>query len=97
MSVMQPLATHFAAILAEVPDPGSGVAPPGTVGKNVLLLLQWVAYIATAACVAGILVTAARMAIAHRRGDDTNVASLGWVLGACVLIGAASGIVSALI
>lgn len=62
-----------------------------------LTILQWIAYLASAACVAGILFCAARMAIAHRRGDDTNVAQLGWVLAACVLIGAASGIVGALI
>jgi hypothetical protein len=62
-----------------------------------LTILRWVAYLASAACVGGILITAGRMAIAHRRGDDSNVAQLGWVLGACVLIGAASGIVGALI
>ena len=78
------------------PDPGSGEAPPG-VGEKVLTLLKWVAYLASAACVAGLIVTAARMAIAHRRGDDTNVSQLGWVLGACVLIGSASGIVGALL
>ena len=78
------------------PDPGSGEAPP-EVGDKILTILKWVAYLASAACVAGILITAGRMAISHRRGDDSNVAQLGWVLGACVLIGAASGIVGALI
>ena len=34
---------------------------------------------------------------AHRRGDDTNVAGLGWVMGACVLIGAAPWLVGALV
>jgi hypothetical protein len=83
-------------VLAAPPDPGQGEAPP-EVGPKLLTLLRWVAYLATAACVAGILATAGRMAIAHRRGDDTNVSQLGWVLGACVLIGAASGIVGALV
>ena len=83
-------------LLAAVPDPGSGEAPPG-VGDKVLTLLRWIAYLASAACVAGVLYTAAKMALAHRRGDDTNVAQLGWVLGACVLIGSASGIVGALV
>jgi uncharacterized membrane protein YedE/YeeE len=92
MTVMQAL-THVAAAVAEAPK----TPLPEDISENVLTLLQWVAYFATAACVAGILVTAARMAIAHRRGDDTNVASLGWVLGACVLIGGASAIVSALV
>ena len=67
------------------------------VGDKVLTLLRWVAYLASTACVAGILYTAGRMAMAHRRGDDTNVSQLGFVLGACILIGAASGIVGALI
>ena len=79
-----------------VPNPGSGEAPPG-VGGKVLTILRWIAYLASAACVGGVLYTAGKMAISHRRGDDTNVSQLGWVLGACVLIGSASGIVSALI
>lgn len=79
-----------------VPDPGGGVAPPGVEDK-VLTILQWIAYLATAACVAGLLYTAARMALAHRRGDDTNVSQLGWVFAACVLIGSASALVTALI
>ncbi|MFG1955048.1 hypothetical protein [Micromonospora sp. NPDC048830] len=79
-----------------VPDPGSGVAPP-EVADKVLTILQWIAYLATAACVGGLLYTAAKMALAHRRGDDTNVSQLGWVFAACLLIGSASAIVSALI
>ncbi|MGC9670956.1 hypothetical protein ACNTMW_30965 [Planosporangium sp. 12N6] len=89
---LQVLAGH---VLGEVPDPGTGEAPPGA--DKLIKLLRWVAYLATAACVAGILYSASRMAIAHRRGDDTNVAQLGWVLGACILIGSASGIVAALV
>lgn len=87
---------QYQSLVAQVPDPGAGEAPPG-VGERVLTILRWVAYLASAACVGGVLWTAGRMAIAHRRGDDTNVAQLGWVLGACVLIGSASGIVGALI
>ncbi|MEV0732377.1 hypothetical protein [Polymorphospora sp. NPDC050346] len=84
------------AQLAAVPDPGGGVAPPGVEG-NVLLILQWIAWLATAACVGGLIVTAARMAIAHRRGDDTHIGQLGWIAGACILLGSASGLVGALI
>ncbi|MGC5335020.1 hypothetical protein ACPXCB_30980 [Micromonospora sp. DT62] len=80
-----------------VPNPGGGVAPPGVVQSNVLEILQWIAWLATAACVGGIIYSAAKMAIAHRRGDDTNVAQLGWVFAACILIGSASTIVGALI
>ncbi|AEB48026.1 hypothetical protein [Micromonospora maris] len=89
---------HAESILAQtVPNPGGGVAPPGVAGSGVLLILQWIAWLAVAACVAGMLYTAAKMAISHRRGDDTNVSQLGWVFAACVLIGSASAIVGALI
>ncbi|MEV0216523.1 hypothetical protein [Micromonospora sp. NPDC050695] len=77
-------------------DPGVGEAPPG-VGDKVLTILKWVAYLATAACVGGVLYSAGKMALAHRRGDDTNVSQLGWVFAACILIGSAFSIVSALI
>ncbi|MFG1804657.1 hypothetical protein ACGFI4_31390 [Micromonospora carbonacea] len=87
---------RIAAVLAAVPDPGGGEAPPG-VSENVLQLLKWIAYLATAACVGGLLYTAAKMAMAHRRGDDTNVSQLGWVFAACILIGSASSIVAALV
>ncbi|MGN9774827.1 hypothetical protein ACTMS0_03455 [Micromonospora sp. H33] len=79
-----------------VPDPGSGEAPP-KVGEKVLTILRWVAYLASAACVGGLLYTAGKMALAHRRGDDTNLSQLGWVFAACILIGSAFSIVSALI
>ncbi|MGC4808648.1 hypothetical protein [Micromonospora sp. DT233] len=85
-----------AAAPTPVPNPGSGEAPPG-VGVKILTVLRWVAYLATTACVGGVLYTAAKMAISHRRGDDTNVSQLGWVFAACVLIGSASSLVSALI
>lgn len=81
----------------DVPNPGGGVAPPGVVGDRILTLLQWVAWLATAACVGGVLYTAAKMALAHRRGDDTNLSQLGWVFAACILIGSASTVVGALI
>ncbi|MFI7074959.1 hypothetical protein [Micromonospora sediminicola] len=89
---------HLQAAIAAAPapDPGGGEAPPG-VGDKVLTLLKWVAYLATAACVGGVLYTAAKMALSHRRGDDTNLSQLGWVFAACILIGSASAVVSALI
>ena len=58
------------------PNPGSGEAPPG-VGDKILKILRWVAYLASAACVGGILVTAGRMAIAHRRTAASPVLLFG--------------------
>jgi hypothetical protein len=80
-----------------VPNPGGGEMPPGEIGEKVLLILKWIAALCTAACVGGVIYTGGRMAIAHRRGDETNIAQLGWVLFACLLIGSAWAIVTALI
>lgn len=104
MSVVEGMLHAVAAFVADptpgpgtVPDPGGGQMPPGVIGDRVLLILKWIAAGASAACVGGLLWTAGKMALAHRRGDETNIASLGWVLFACLLIGSAAAIVSALI
>lgn len=94
--MQQTLDTLAALDPTPVPDPGTGEAPPG-VGEKVLTILKWIAYLATTACVGGILYAGGRMALAHRRGDDANLSQLGWVLAGCVVIGSASGIVGALI
>jgi hypothetical protein len=80
----------------DVPQPNPG-NPPGNIATNVNNILSWVMWLAVTACVAGIIITAARMAIAHRRGGDADVAQLGWVLGACILIGSAAFIVNAIV
>ncbi|MFD7502279.1 hypothetical protein [Streptomyces sp. NPDC059850] len=79
-----------------VPDVGGGEAPPGA--DDLLQVLRWVAWSVTALCVAGIFGVASRMAIDHSRGGGREHArGLGFVLGACVLVGSASGIVGALV
>jgi hypothetical protein len=96
-------AEAFFSVLAQptpepsVPNPGGGEMPPGEIGEKVLLILKWIAALCTAACVGGLLYSGGRMAIAHRRGDETNIAQLGWVLFSCLLIGSASAIVAALL
>lgn len=84
-------------VLAGVPNPGGGVAPPGA--EKFTLVLSWGAWVAVACCVAGVLVIAGMMAIRHRRGDGGAEAASGltWVLFACVLIGSASALVGALV
>lgn len=83
-------------LAAAVPDLGTGEAPPGSEGF--LLILRWVAFIATGICVLGVIVAGAAMAISNRRGEGGEHASrLGWVLGGCIVIGASSGLVGALI
>jgi hypothetical protein len=87
----------LAAVLqvAGAPNPGTGTAPPGS--AQLLTILQWIAWIATAACVVGVLMVAATMAIRHQRGEGgQHLAGLGWVLVGCVLIGTASALVGSL-
>jgi hypothetical protein len=98
-------AQHGAHILAGDPpkpvpkfsiDPGTGTAPPGA--DKLMTILSWVAWVVFALCVAGILLTAGKMAVSHSRGSGgEHAASLAWVLGACILGGAASGIIGFLI
>ncbi|MFI6662837.1 hypothetical protein ACIBL8_45940 [Streptomyces sp. NPDC050523] len=97
----QPLVhlTHLAAGPGKptgVPNVGGGEAPPGADG--LLKVLRWVAWSVTALCVAGIFGVAAKMAVDHSRGGAReHVRGLGFVLGACLLVGSASGLVGALV
>ena len=68
-------------------------APPGS--ERVLDIVNWLAWAAMVACVAGIIITAITMALSHRRGEGGEHAGrLGWVMGAAILIGMASGLVA---
>lgn len=88
--------TLAAGLLAQVPDPGSGIAPPGSEG--LITILRWVAWIAFAVCVAGVMIAGAAMALGNRRGEGgEHAARLGWVLAGAIVIGSASGLVGALI
>ncbi|MCZ7458208.1 hypothetical protein [Streptomyces sp. WMMC940] len=82
--------------LADVVNPGQGVEPPGA-GK-LKTVVQWVAWVVLALCVTGVLVVAGRMALSHQRGQGGEHATgLAYVLGACVLVGIASGLVGTLV
>ncbi|MFI2373178.1 hypothetical protein [Streptomyces sp. NPDC018833] len=82
--------------LAAVVDPAQGVEPPGA-GK-LKTVVQWVAWVVLALCVTGVLVVAGRMAVSHQRGQGGEHATgLAYVLGACVLVGIASGLVGTLV
>lgn len=81
---------------AAVPNPGSGSPPPG--GEKFTTILQWVAWGALGVCVMGVIICGGAMAISHRHGSGgEHAARLGWVLAGCVVVGAASGIVGALV
>ena len=85
-------------MLAQIlPDlvPLAGEPPPGA--DKLKIVLDWVTWIAFTICVLGVIIAGAMMAIGQRRGEGgEHAARLGWVLAACIVIGAASGLVKAL-
>lgn len=83
-------------LLAQVPNPGGGTAPPGS--AKFTTIISWAAYVAVGVCVVGILVVGAKMALQHRQGQGgDHAASLGWVMAGCIVVGSASAIVGALV
>lgn len=83
-------------VLAAIPDPGQGIQPPDTAGLTTIL--GWAAWCVFAAIVAGVLIQAGRMGLAHRRGESVEVTG-GLVLAliAAVVAGAASSLVGAVL
>ncbi|MFY0407940.1 hypothetical protein [Solicola sp. PLA-1-18] len=80
-------------VLTAVPNP-SPDAPPELEGKvdTILGLGLWLVF---AACVAGVMLCAGKMALAYRRGDlGESFGALGGVAVACILAGSASGFVN---
>ena len=79
--------------LAPVPTPG---APPGS--AQFLTILNWVSWGALVICVAGVIFAGIAMIISSRRGEGgEHIGKLGTVLAGCVVVGAASGFVTALV
>ena len=71
--------------------------PPGLENKTNTILGIFMA-IVIVACVAGVFVCAARLALAFRHGEGGEaVGRLGGVAAACVLVGSAAGIVNYLV
>ena len=83
------------AILGVV-DPGTGIQPPGTQG--IVTAMGYVSWVVCALCVTGVLLVAGRMALHHRQGiGGEHMSGLAWVLAACILVAAGSGVVGTLI
>ncbi|MCZ2404387.1 hypothetical protein IV498_14675 [Paenarthrobacter sp. Z7-10] len=83
-------------VIAQVPNPGTGEAPPGSAG--ILTILKWVAWIVFALAVVGILACAGTMMVSNRRGEGGEHAGrLAWVLGGCILASVSSALVGALV
>lgn len=83
-------------ILAQVPNPGGGEAPPGSEG--LLTILRWAAWIALALGVLGVIIAGITMMIQVRRGEGgEGLSKLGWTLAGCVVVAGASGLVTAFV
>jgi peptidoglycan/LPS O-acetylase OafA/YrhL len=95
LHVLSTQLADVAGLIAQVPNP-QGAPPPGS--EKLLKILNWAAWIATAAAVAGVFIVGAMMAVQHQHGrGGEHGAKLTWVMAGCVLIGSASGIVGALV
>ena len=93
--MLQPLTDLVAQLALAVPDPGEGAPPPGS--ESLLTVLSWIAWIAFAACVVGVLKAGGLLAmvgIGHRGSGDHGVA-LGAAIVGAIVCGSAAAIVTA--
>lgn len=93
--MLHQLPDQAVALLAAVPDPGQGEAPPGS--EAMLKVIGWVAWIAFAACVVGVLKAGgllAAMGIGNRGSGDHGMALVASIAGA-IVCGSAAAIVTA--
>lgn len=86
----------MAWVVAQIPDPGMGQAPPGA--QELMTLLSWAAWIVFGVCVAGMLIGSGYMAIEHQRhgGGGQATGMLVKSMIAAVIAGSASGFISVL-
>ena len=83
-------------IASAVPDPSPEA--PADLEAKVNQILGLGLWIVIAACVAGVLIVAVKMALAFRRGDlGESFGALGGVALACILGASASGFVQFLV
>jgi hypothetical protein len=82
-------------LLLDVPNPGHGSPPPGF--DKFVTILKWLTAVSLGFCVLGFIVCAASIAVSHRSGGGGDAGGrVGSVMLACILIGSASAIVTAL-
>ncbi|MFG1907188.1 TrbC/VirB2 family protein [Kribbella sp. NPDC048928] len=91
MMLLHHLATELPTLVPMTED----LPKPVTDGLDTVV--SWVKYIAYIVCGLGIIIAGGMMAIGQRRGEGgEHAARLGWVLAACIVIGAATAIVDTL-
>jgi hypothetical protein len=80
----------------EPPGDPKATAPPGADG--ILMLLGWTKWLALAIAIAGLMITGARMAISHRRGEGgEHGAAIAWVLAGVIIISGGWAILMAIV
>ena len=86
---------HLISELPTLLPADGGQQPPGF--DKLDTVLSWVKYLAYTVCILGVLIAGGMMAVGQRRGEGgEHAARLGWVLAACIVIGAATALVDAL-
>jgi hypothetical protein len=81
------------SVLADVPNPGAGTAPPGF--GNFATILGWGKWISLGILVMALMIAGVSMSLASRRGDGGEHASaIGWVLGGVMVVSGAFSLVS---
>lgn len=94
MSSLQAVVTGVISNLAAIPNPGAA-EPPGA--DKLVLILQWVLYIATVACVGAVVKSGIQIALSgHGRGGggEHGMALVLSIVGA-IVCGVAAAIVTA--
>ena len=82
------------------PAPGAGfnstpVAIPGV--DKLQAIIGYSAWIATAVCLIGLIIAGASMAVAHHHGETVQLGRLGGVVAGCLVVGASSSVVGAIL
>ena len=85
---------------APTPAPGTGfnstpISIPGV--TNLQSIIGYSAWIATAVCLIGLIIAGASMAVAHHHGEPIQLGRLGYVVGGCLVVGAASPVVGSIL
>jgi hypothetical protein len=78
------------------PSGGAGTAPPG-MSTGINTILQWSQYIGYGVSMLGLIAAGAMMAVSHSRGTvGEHGAKIATSVGAAIVIGSATGLISAL-
>lgn len=81
--------------LADNPFTSDPTAIPGV--TNLQTIVGYTAWIATALCLIGLIITGATMAVSYQRGGGEGAGRLGAVVAGCLIVGGASSIVGAVL